>query len=94
MIVTHKNRRKTSPEIGDSIRGLRIVKLELDHVDVKNLRNMLSDDTKNLVEYLNTLSMCMVVPDPHSNLEPIDEENALLKRQGKNYLCMATFNRD
>jgi len=94
MIITHKNRRKTSPEIGGSIRGLKIVKVEMDHVDVKNLLNMLADDPKKLMGYLSTLNICMVVPDPHSNLQPIDEENALLKRQGKNYLCMATFDRD
>ena len=84
----------TSPEVGDSIRGLRIVKVEMDHVDVKNLLNMLADDPKKLMGYLNTLNISMVVPDPYSNLKPIDEENALLKRQGKNYLCMATFDRD
>ena len=89
MIIKHLNGQVTTAEVGDGVRGLRVVDITLDAVDIYNLSELARKD--GLLAFVHTLRCAAVTPEPSTNFAPIDEENEKLKRQGKNYLCMATF---
>lgn len=89
MIIKHKNGNTTTVEVGDSLRGLRVVNITLDAVDLYNLSELARKD--ELLGFIHTLRCAAVKLKPFTNFIPIDADNDALKRQSKDYLCMATF---
>ena len=86
MKVLQQNGNTCTPQI-PNIRGLRIETITLDAKDVSKLWDMCAHP-EDITDFIQLLGICMFKPTPSPARigMPIDVENFLLMKAGKNYL--------
>ena len=88
MLVTHQNGNTSTPDVKQTLRGLKIDHIKLGPQDISTLLGMCVHP-EDIIAFLEELNLCMHKPKPVYTFAPIDAHNEVLMAEGKNYLCKA-----